>query len=276
MHNSVLALTTLWVMCLMIACEEQPIPIPDPVIPTEGRVMLLEDLTGVQCVPCHNANLFIEALLEQTDGAVVTYGIHGDLQSEPHSESKYDFRYSDAADLEFSIDFRGKPSALFNRVLQTNGMAAQTNPATWQAFVDVELSKPQVIEISMNTTFDASTRRIDIDVTTIALEAIAGQTSIHMVVTESHLLDVQSTPPPDGIVIEYEHNHVMKASLTGLQGDFLSDGLKENDAIRRTYSYTLPDMSNGEWNPDNIEIIAFVTSEDSGGEVQQAAQISLN
>ena len=140
---------------LMASCNEQPIAIPDPVIPTEGRVMLLEDLTGVQCVPCHNANLFIEALLEETDGAVVVYGIHGDLQSEPHTESKYDFRYPDATELEVSLDFLGKPSALFNRVIQSNDREAQINPATWQAFVDVELAKPQVMEILLATTYDS-------------------------------------------------------------------------------------------------------------------------
>lgn len=275
MRIGVSSMTIGLLLCLLVACEEQPIPIPEPVIPTEGRVMLLEDLTGVQCVPCHNANLFIEALLEVTDGSVVTYGIHGDLQSEPHTESKYDFRYPDAANLEFSIDFLGKPSALFNRVAQSNGMEAQTNPATWQAFVDEELAKPQVIEIELLSTFDNNTRRIGIDLSVIALEPIEGETNIHVVVTESHLFDVQSTPPPDGIVIEYEHNHVMKASLTGLQGDFLSEGLEENIPVRRSYSYTIPEASNGEWNPDNIEIIAFVTAQDRNGEVQQAAQIGL-
>ncbi len=274
MNNKAIFLLTI-MMIAISSCEEQPIPIPDPVIPAEGRVILLEDLTGVQCVPCHNANLFIEALLEETDGAVVTYGIHGDLQSEPHTESRYDFRYPDAASLEFSVDFLGKPSALFNRVVQNNGREAQTNPATWQAFVDAELSKPQVMEILIETAFDESTRRIDIEVTAIALEDIPGQTSIHMVITESHLFDVQSTPPPDGIVIEYEHNHVMKASLTGLQGDFLSEGLQQNESIRRTYSYTLPEAFDGEWNPDNIDIVAFVTAADRANEVQQAAQAQV-
>ena len=138
-----------------------------------------------------------------------------------------------------------------------------------------ELAKPQVIEIELLSTFDNNTRRIGIDLSVIALEPIEGETNIHVVVTESHLFDVQSTPPPDGIVIEYEHNHVMKASLTGLQGDFLSEGLEENIPVRRSYSYTIPEASNGEWNPDNIEIIAFVTAQDRNGEVQQAEQIGL-
>ena len=67
----------------------------------------------------------------------------------------------------------------------------------------------------------------------------------------------------------------MKASLTGLQGDFLSEGMQENEPIRRSYSYTLPEAFDGEWNPDNIDIVAFVTAADRANEVQQAAQSRL-
>ena len=65
---------------MFVACDEQMIMIPDPPTPPEGRVMLLEDYTGVECVPCFAANTFVESVLAANPESIVTYGVHGDLQ----------------------------------------------------------------------------------------------------------------------------------------------------------------------------------------------------
>ena len=261
------------VALLLNSCEEQPIPIPEPPSIADGRIMLLEDITGVSCVPCHNANVFIRNVLEETDGAIVAYGIHNGSQSTPHSNSKYDFRYPDVRELEGSIDYVGQPSGLFNRVTQANGRIAQLTPGTWQAYIDVELQKPQVLQILMQSDFDPVSRQVDIDVSAIPLENIQGDCNIHLVISESHLIDPQSTP--NGVVEDYEHEHVMKASLTGLTGSFLAADLVADQTYRYNASYTVPDELNGEWKPENMEITAYVTASDQNNEVLQAFQIHM-
>ena len=149
----------------------------------EGRVMLLEDYTGVNCVPCFAANAFVEAVLDANPESVVTYGIHGDLQSEPVSGSKYDFRYPDAFEFEINANIIGKPSASFNRTTLPNGRKVQPNTASWQAFIDTELEKELVAEIRMLSTYNADTRQADIDVTVVPRENISGEVLVHVIIT---------------------------------------------------------------------------------------------
>lgn len=257
---------------LFASCEEQMIMIPDPPTPPEGRVMLLEDYTGVNCVPCFGANAFVESVLAANPGSIVTYGVHGDLQSEPITGSKYDFRYEDAFDFEKSADIIGKPSASFNRTTLPNGRKVQLNVSSWQGFIDTELAKEQVVEIRMLSNYDSATRRADIDITVVPKEDISGEVSIHVVMTESHLMDPQNSP--DGIV-EFEHNHVMKASLTGLTGASLATDLVAGSDYRYSISYTLPEEVNEEWIPENMEVVAFITASDRDDEVLQAFQIHM-
>jgi len=257
---------------LFISCEEQMIMIP-PAPESAGRVLLLEDYTGVNCVPCFGANAYVEELLASNPGSVIAYGIHGSLQSEPISGSTYDFRYPDAADFEQASGLLGKPSASFNRVTLPNGRKVQLNVASWQGFVDTELTRRQVAEIKMERTYDDGARQADIDVIVIPREDIAGDVNVHVVVTESHLVDSQASP--DGVEEEFEHNHVMKASLTGLLGAPLASNLKEGNEYTYNVSYTCPEEVNGEWNPENMEVIAFITAKDRDDEVLQAFQIHM-
>jgi len=139
------------VVLAIFSCEEQPIPIPDAIIPAEGKVILVEELTGVSCPPCAAAAIALKNIAEASDGAVVYYGVHGSLQAEPTSQSNYDFRYPDASELENSFSFFGKPAAAFNRIALPDGVTAQSNGNTWQPFIDAELQKAQVIDISTST-----------------------------------------------------------------------------------------------------------------------------
>lgn len=255
------------------SCEEQMIPIPDRVIAAEGRVMLIEDMTGVSCVPCFGANIILDEVLELNKGSVVIYGIHGNIQTAPKSSSKYDFRYEDAIALELDMNVVGKPSAAFNRTTFSNGGRIKLNSATWQPIIDQELVKPQVAEIKMLSTFDPTTRKTRIDISVIPLEDIDGEINVHVAISESYLLDSQDSPT--GTIEDYEHSHVYKKSLTGLQGDFLITDAKADETLRKSYTYTVPEEVNGEWIPENMEITAFITAKDRDGEVQQAAQIHL-
>lgn len=256
---------------LLVSCEEQMIPIPDPVVPPEGRVVLIEELTGVECVPCFEASAVLRGILDQYDGAVVAYGIHGDLQSTPLEDSKYDFRYPDAESLELSMSFFGKPSAAFNRIRdEAAGINAFPRSDTWQGLIDIELIKPHVANVFITSNYNASERRVDMNVRSVLLREISGNIDVHVVISESHLIDAQKSP--QGTVKEFEHEHVMKESLTGLSGQSIGSDISADEPIDMNFSFTIPDEVNGEWIPENMEITAFITSDDMNGEVLQAAQ----
>ncbi len=263
------------VAILFVSCEEQMIPIPEAPDATEGRVMIIEEFTGVSCPPCALAIETLNAIIDENKGSILVYGIHAGTQTDPLEDSKYDFRYKDAEVLELNFNPGGKPAASFNRVTLNNGRKTQINHNTWQPIIDVELVKPQVAEILMKSTYDPETRQAQIDLSMIPLEDIDGEISVHMVIAENNLIDPQ-IKQGTGTVKDFEHNHVMKKSLTGdIQGAFLTENATTGTIYRYSASYTLPDEVNGEWIPENMEIIAFVTAKDRDGEVQQATKIDL-
>ena len=272
MNNNVIIIAFLFSI-VFVACEEQMIMIPDPPTPPGGRVMLLEDYTGVNCVPCFAANTFVEGVLAANPESIVTYGVHGNLQSDPVDGSRYDFRYDDAFELESAAGIIGKPSASFNRVTLPNGKKVQAGLGSWQGFIDTELAKEQVAEIRMLSDFDSETRRADISITVVPREDISGEVNIFIVITENHLVDSQASP--DGVVLDFEHNHVMKASLTGLTGASLASDLIEGSDYRYSISYTLPEEVNEEWVAENMEVVAYVTASDRDDEVLQAFQVHM-
>lgn len=268
-----LVLLSLFATLLIVACSEEMVMIPDAPVPSQGRVMLIEDYTGVDCVPCFAANAFLEGVLVANSESIVTYGVHGKIRSQPVEGSKYDFRYEDAADLENAAGVVGKPSASFNRVTLPNGNKVQLNVSSWQGFIDEELAKEQVAEIRMLSDYNSEARRADIDITVLPKEDISGAVNIFVVMTESHLVDSQASP--DGIVFDFEHNHVMKASLTGLNGALLASDLTKGSDYRYNISYTLPEEVDGEWVPENMEVVAYISASDRDDEVLQAFQVHM-
>jgi len=258
---------------LFFSCSEVQILIPDGPGPANGRILLIEEFTGVECARCAPASILLKSIAEDSEGAIVYYAVHGGFLAEPHVESKYDFRNPAAYHLETSNIFFGKPAASFNRVLPDNGETAKSLFNTWQPFIDAELAKKQVIEISMSTDYNATTRQVTVFVGVTLLEDIDGKVNLNMLITESHLIDPQDSPTTR--ILDFEHNHVVKSFLSSVDGDMVGINLKAEETINRTYSYTIPTEDNGEWTVENMEITAFVTSEDRNGEVQQAAQILL-
>jgi len=258
-----------------VSCEEICTPIPPRVEAEAGRVIIIEELTGVECVPCAAAAAILEDIIVQANGAVVAYGVHGRFQSDPLPENKYDFRNPDAAELEgYLVEF-GKPAAAINRSESSTGSFVWPTPGGWQAPVDAELSKPHIANVIISSIYNNATRRVDIEVDVNAIQDIEGVINLVVAISESDLIDAQDSP--DGVIPDFKHKHVLREMVTTILGDPVAiAGLSAGEAIdTKRYSYTIPAENNGEWIPKNMEITAFITAEDRNGEVLQAAQIHI-
>ncbi|NNK89672.1 MAG: Omp28-related outer membrane protein [Saprospiraceae bacterium] len=260
---------------LLMSCEEQPIEIPEFTVTETGKTVLIEELTGVSCPNCPKGVVTIESILALFGENVVTYGVHGAQLTKPKDNSKYDFRNPDAEELEeFLSPFWGKPAASINRVFfASEDHATTTSIELWPEFVRQELEKNQVLDIALDAEYDENNRTATINIGVSALSSIPGDLQLHVGVTESHLID-----PQDDInttIQDFEHNHVLKELVTQLLGDNIVSNISANQTVNRTYSYTVPEENNGEWTVENMEIIAFVTSTESNGEVLQATSIHI-
>lgn len=272
----------LLVTFLFSACEERVVIIPEINNDCSDKVILVEELTGVSCPNCPRGTAVVEDILALFPEKVIVVGVHGDFLSEPRSDSKYDFRSESAKEVEdYLKPWIGKPAATVDRfefIDFTEGEITIINTAQWLSRVEERCQTPQSVSIQIASSFDEDTREATINVTTTGVLPIVGELRLNMYITESHLIDPQDAGGlGQGIIPDYEHNHVLKDRLSELTGDFLITDLSIDQDISRTYTYQLPEEANGEWMLENMEVVAFVTEgNQQRGPVLHAAQAHLD
>jgi len=260
------------------ACEEVPVVIPEFQSIDTRKVLLVEDLTGVDCPNCPSGAAILEAAAKRYEGNVIIVGIHGIQQATPlEGKSKYDFRNQFAIDLEeYLKPFIGKPAAHFNRIQYEEIEPFYGNAIrnTWDSYIENELLKPQVMDLEIDHTYDALTREIDITIRSASLTDLTGEFNLSIMLTEGHIVDYQKGETE--IIPEYEHNHVLMDMITRFDGDFVTNSYAANQVVETSYTYTLPTSAQGLMIPENMEIIAAIANvEGDSKEVLQAATVHL-
>ena len=94
-----------------------------------------------------------------------------------------------------------------------------TQHSQWAQKVDELLQSDAQIYIEIETEFNTSSNSLTIETTTEILETISAPLSLNIILTESHIIAYQTDYDADPQEIaDYEHNHVMRTSLTGSWG----------------------------------------------------------
>lgn len=266
------------VVLFFASCEEKMVVIPEFTQIISDKVVYVEELTGVRCPNCPTGSARLESIVSLYPDNVILVGIHGTDLTKPLDESKYDFRNDDAIELEnYLKDFLGKPSAYFNRVKfpELNGDFGNPFSGQWQGYVERELEKESVINLSLSKSYDSETRQLNATVTALPLQDLDGEFKLTLLLTESGIVDAQDNIGT--IELEYVHKHVLMDVVTAFNGDFLANDLKENTPISKTYTYTLPDnVDGGLWQEERIEVVAFVAyTTGESEEVLQATGVHL-
>lgn len=250
------------VFFLLSNCTEIPVTISDVVVPTSDKAVLIEELTGVSCVNCPKGALAIKDLTKKFPNRVYTVGIHGPLLSTPiKDKSKYDFRTPASNTIETSFFFVGKPASIINRVPYSAQAFASHLPGTWESKVAEELNKPHELNLFAAASYDATNHKINFDMTAIPLKNFDGNFTISVYVTENKIIDAQASG--NIIVEDYEHNHVLRAMMTSPLGDFFGTSMRENESIRRPFSYTLTEEQRQNWKIQDLEVIVMVANSDA-------------
>lgn len=257
------------------SCSEREIIIPpfEPII--SDRVVLVEEVTGVRCPNCPSGSAKIESVIEQFPGQVIAVGIHGSFLTAPYGESKYDFRNDPARDLEnYLKPWEGKPAAYVNRKkFENEALVSISEFDLISTYVAQELNEAHVIEISVGTSYDSTTRDLEVNLGVIPLVDLSGDFRLHVMLTESHIIDRQANV---GEVIEaYEHNHVLRAMMTAFDGDPYATSFTSGELTNASFTFTLP-QEDGTWIAENMEVIAFISKQDDNqGEILQASSFPV-
>ena len=257
-------------ICFFYSCEEEMVMIPDFDLTDTGRVILVEELTGVNCPNCPAGASQLETILTAFEGSVVVVGIHGDLLTQPVTGSVYDFRTEASKDIEDSFLFFGKPSAVINRNNYGEDKPFGLLAQQWNSNILAEVSLPQTVELSIEKTYDAATREMTVKVIAGALVDLNESLHLTVLLTEDNIIDAQKNVSE--IIPDYKHKHVLRTVLSDNNlGDLISSGLAANEGFNRSFTYTLPD-EDGTWVAENINIVAHIRTDDV---VLQAAEVHL-
>jgi hypothetical protein len=259
------------------SCEEKMVVIPEFLPVQSGKVILVEELTGVRCPNCPAGSERLASILGVYPDNMIIVGIHGTDLTKPLDESKYDFRNEDNIDLENLLKpYLGKPAAYFNRIFfdDLGGDFGNSFNGQWQGIIANELEKPQVLEVTITKSYDPVTRLLDVTVGALALEDLNGEFKLTIMLTESGIVDAQDDQ--NTVILDYVHDHVLREIITNFSGDQFADKLVKNSPVSKPYSFTLPEDGSGLWNEDNIEVIAFIANtEGDSEEILQAAHTHL-
>ena len=249
--------------------------------------VLIEDFTGHLCSNCHQAAREISAIHDVYGDQIIALAIHTSTSfARPYLASQtgfqYDFRttWGEAWDNTFGASAIGLPRGMVNRI---GGQSPTLSKDEWAEVVADELKKE--IDFKIEISSDASS----ITMTVESQKNSSGTYNYVICLAESNIINWQK----DGSlnVEDYEHNHVLRCVLAD---DNLSSSstFSSGQFIEKTIEYNLTDLQQfnidyssqtaeagngnaGNWNPENISIIAFIYNTNTN-EILQVDEVDLN
>ncbi|MDO4210363.1 MAG: Omp28 family outer membrane lipoprotein [Bacteroidales bacterium] len=236
--------------------------------------VLVEDFTGQKCVICPNAANLLHNLATSTMGEhIVAVGIHGGAMS-LNINTPIGLATELGEDYNKHFGVQAWPSGMVDRT-DGNGNAGKTCDFTsWTAAIVSQLSKELLVDLSANTTFNAETRVLHIDVSAEATQGhtLTADMKLTVWLTESGVVG-QQLMPDASTNREYVHNHVLRESLSDPYGDTMTI---DSNRATVSYSHTIPaTYGKNKWavNPEEMAVVAFVT--DAKGEVLQVIDVPV-
>lgn len=276
--NTFFASLAALILLTFSACEEQMVVIPEISNPDTGRVVLIEEITGVRCPNCPAGAATIEGFKQLFPGKVISIAYHSPpFLVAPLSSSQYDFRRDEAQDIDQLIgESIGKPSAAINRVQFADEQRTWVDFIDkWQGYLQEELNKIPALFLDIDNVYNSETREVQIRVTGTPQGTFNSEFFLTVAVLENNMIDPQLDQNQE--IEDYEHNHVFHALVNdNIGGDLFASSLTIDEEVSKTFTFTLPTNEEDPkvpWVAENCEIVAFVTN--AAGTVEQAAKAKV-
>lgn len=217
--------------------------------------VLIEDYTGTWCGYCTRVAYAQELVMAQTDD-VVPVAIH--RPSSNPSNAQYDPFNFDASAVENTLSAVGYPKGYLNR------RTRWTSPEPNNVAQVINLTQGENPKLGLALSPKVEGNNITLDVNVMFSRDFTGLKLVVYVLENGLIYEQHNyTDYYDSVdVIEdWEHNHVLRASLTDLLGEVIGD---ENtgtyDVFTRTFNIPVPENVA---NKDNIEFVVFVLNADN-------------
>lgn len=233
------------------------------------RNPVLEECTGTWCqwCPCgHTIMAQIKTLLPNA----IMIGYHGPANgTDP-------FSYFYGNTILSTLGFSSYPTGIVDRVSGIQSRSA------WQGLMVSRNSVPATVSITVNRSFNQSTRQFNASIDFKALSNLNGEFKYNIILLEDDIVWAQTGNSSCPGANNYVHKHIVRDMMNGALGEVITNGAwNAGTIINKTFSRTIPhpggtgpDMV---WDNCNIVVMVYKVGAPlaSNGEIQQAVEMPL-
>lgn len=247
---------------------------------TEGKVVIIEELTGTWCGYCPRGAVMLDRTIKKYGDRVAAIAVHAGSGSavDPMEVTAY------KNDLTGFPGFSGFPNAIVDR-------KNLSDPAAMEPNIINQLQAPINATFDIKASFDESSRELTATINLTALEDIKANRKLYLVITED---GVTGTGPGwaqvnyyagggSGKMGGYEnlpnpvpasqmvYDHVARAILPSEKGGKLEEDIVQGDSKTFTVGVELDESIN----VDSLKLIAFLTKASPAREITSAFSIDI-
>lgn len=274
-------LSILFIVALaFVACDRESEPYlvyqgstsPDDTT-VKVRKILIEKFTGHRCVNCPQGDIIARNLKNLYGSQIVIMAIHAGFDAEPGAPPyESDFRTVSGDELNSYFQVPFYPTGMVNRTEYDGDRVMFINK--WEGATNDLINLPPAANITFSSTFDAGTRKVNIQGEVEFLTDQQGRFNICVYILENKVISPQKNndpnlgPSPDWI--NFEHNHMLRTTdQNGTWGlEVTATGASSGDTFGFQSNATLA----ADWDEANIEIVAFLINRDTDEVIQAEAR----
>ena len=246
-----------------------------------SKNILLEEFTGVWCGCCPKGHIVVESILEDHPG-VIPVLIHSGSAEEPMATHD-----GDQLSVDLNVWF---PSASIDRYVFDGMETSLFSETYWQEMVTERLKQTIKAEVSIEKSFDNSTRQLELTVTVEFIKAEKGDFRFNAYILEDNLIFDQANnydadpSHPDLFgrgdpIVGYVHDHVLRKMLDGPYGITPDDGSGIPETVRagEVYTHSFTTTLDPDFKIEDIQLVAYIMDYDDqyGSEVLNAVSMPL-
>ncbi len=227
------------------------------------RNPVLEEFTGTWCPWCPCGHTTMEQILQTIPNAIMI-GYHGPA----NGSDPYSFFPGNGVISMLSPPFW--PSGTVDRT------GAPGDQNLWTGQMTTRNSVPATVGITLQRTYNPTTRELNAAVNVTALENLTGNYSMTLILLEDGLISPQAgngTCPGGN---DYVHNHVVRSMINGATGEDLNGGNPWNTGV--TITKNIQNILSSEIVPDSCHLVVLVHETQTplyNSEIQQAIELQL-
>jgi thiol-disulfide isomerase/thioredoxin len=260
MKKLALLFVSVLVITLFIRCDKVDIAAQDTTPKPNTRKVLIEDYTGHQCGNCPPAAHVAEELQKKYGDKVVIISVHAGFFSKLNSEYPTSYTCTTGNDWDASAGFgvsnAGNPNGMINRK-DYGGSGLIQKETKWAASVALASQDMEFCDMTLSTSYDANTRKLNTSVKTKFRRSYPNNTKLCVVFTEDSIIGAQKdySKSPD-LIPNYVFDNMLRGSINGSWGvNLKSPPIQWNDSI--IVSYPNFDLDT-KLNDKHVNVVAFV------------------